>query len=123
MGSAFYVAPEVLDGCYGCEADVWSAGVVLFIMLAGVPPFWGQSEAAMNKAIREAKLSFKARAWKKVSDDAIDLVRRMLTRDVKKRWTARQARGEHRGNHGVMCAVTCLRFMRVVAIDVLRLIS
>ncbi|CAI7848943.1 unnamed protein product, partial [Closterium sp. NIES-54] len=91
VGSPFYVAPEVIEGSYGIPADVWSAGVVLYVLISGVPPFWARTDAGIMKAIKEAKPCFKGEAWRDVSLEGVDLVRRMLTRDPKKRLTARAA--------------------------------
>ncbi|KAL4369559.1 hypothetical protein GQ457_05G034180 [Hibiscus cannabinus] len=91
VGSAYYIAPEVLRRCYGKEIDIWSAGVILYILLCGVPPFWAENEKGIFGAILEGKLDFESDPWPSISESAKDLLRKMLTMDPKKRLTAAQA--------------------------------
>ncbi|KAJ6816169.1 calcium-dependent protein kinase 2-like [Iris pallida] len=90
VGSAYYVAPEVLKRKYGKEIDVWSAGVILYILLSGVPPFWAETEKGIFDAILEGEIDFESSPWPSISENAKDLVRRMLTQDPKKRITSAQ---------------------------------
>ncbi|KAF5819512.1 putative protein kinase CAMK-CDPK family [Helianthus annuus] len=93
VGSPYYVAPEVLLKNYSLEADIWSAGVILYILLCGVPPFWGESENEIFEEVLRGKLDFSSDPWPSISESAKDLVRKMLIRDPRKRITA----------HGVLC--------------------
>ncbi|CAO2147902.1 unnamed protein product, partial [Urochloa humidicola] len=84
-GSTYYAAPEVLQKCYGPEADIWSVGVILYILLSGIPPFWAETEEGIASEIVQGKLDFESDPWPSISDSAKDVVRCMLTRDPKKR--------------------------------------
>ena len=90
VGSAYYVAPEVLKRNYSNEADVWSAGVILYILLAGVPPFWAQSEQAIFDEVLKGKYDLRSDPWDKISEGAKDVVRKMLVSDPKQRATAQE---------------------------------
>ncbi|CAI9756599.1 unnamed protein product [Fraxinus pennsylvanica] len=90
VGSAYYVAPEVLRRSYGKEIDIWSAGVILYILLSGVPPFWAETEKGIFDAILKEEIDFESLPWPSISNNAKDLVRRMLTKDPKKRITSIQ---------------------------------
>ncbi|XP_072967028.1 calcium-dependent protein kinase 1-like [Typha angustifolia] len=88
VGSAYYVAPEVLKRNYGAEADIWSAGVILYILLSGVPPFWAENEEGIFDAILRGHIDFSSDPWPSISSGAEDLVKKMLRPDPKERLTA-----------------------------------
>lgn len=88
VGSAYYVAPEVLRRSYGHECDVWSAGVMLYILLSGVPPFWGENEQGIFDAVLRGHLDFSSEPWPSISTSAKDLIKKMLQSDPKERISA-----------------------------------
>ncbi|KAF2550126.1 hypothetical protein F2Q68_00036949 [Brassica cretica] len=90
VGSPYYMAPEVLKRSYGPEIDIWSAGVILYILLCGVPPFWAESEQGVAQAILRGIIDFKREPWPNISETAKSLVRQMLEPDPKRRLTAKQ---------------------------------
>ncbi|GLT52207.1 hypothetical protein SLA2020_255600 [Shorea laevis] len=90
VGSPYYVAPEVLCKRYGPEADIWSAGVILYILLSGVPPFWAETESGIFRQILHGKLDLKSDPWPSISDSAKDLIQKMLERDPRKRISAHE---------------------------------
>ncbi|KAK8504833.1 hypothetical protein V6N13_056164 [Hibiscus sabdariffa] len=90
VGSAYYIAPEVLQRKYGPEADIWSVGVMLYILLCGVPPFWAENDNGIFSEILGGKVDFTSNPWPSISPQAKDLVKKMLTLDPKKRLTAQE---------------------------------
>ncbi|KAF2566825.1 hypothetical protein F2Q68_00023795 [Brassica cretica] len=90
VGSPYYMAPEVLKQSYGPEIDIWSAGVILYILLCGVPPFWAETDHGVAKAILRSVIDFRRDPWPKVSANAKDLIKKMLHPDPKRRLTAQQ---------------------------------
>ncbi|GJS02682.1 calcium-dependent protein kinase 10-like protein [Tanacetum coccineum] len=90
VGSPYYMAPEVLKRNYGPEVDIWSAGVILYILLCGVPPFWAETEQGVALSILRGVLDFKREPWPQISENAKSLVKQMLEPDPKKRLTSQQ---------------------------------
>eukprot|EP00929_Paragymnodinium_shiwhaense_P073254 TRINITY_DN3728_c0_g2_i1.p1 TRINITY_DN3728_c0_g2~~TRINITY_DN3728_c0_g2_i1.p1 ORF type:complete len:594 (+),score=123.88 TRINITY_DN3728_c0_g2_i1:110-1891(+) len=91
VGSARYAAPEVLTGKYTELADLWSCGVILYILLCGRPPFYGKTDAQTLAMSRKGVVSFQSQIWSQVSEDAKRFVQALLTLDVKKRPNSEQA--------------------------------
>ncbi|KAM0839950.1 hypothetical protein ACQ4PT_059987 [Festuca glaucescens] len=81
VGSAYYIAPEVLKRSYGPEADIWSVGVMFYILLC-------ESEHGIFNSILRGQVDFTSDPWPRISSGAKDLVRKMLTSDPKRRISA-----------------------------------
>jgi serine/threonine protein kinase len=94
VGSAYYVAPEVLHRSYSTEADVWSIGVIAYILLCGSRPFWARTESGIFRTVLKADPSFDEPPWPSLSAEAKDFVKRLLNKDPRKRMTAAQALSE-----------------------------
>ena len=91
IGSAYYIAPEVLSRNYTELCDLWSCGVIMYIILTGRPPFNGGSEEEIMKKIREGNYDLKKYPWGVISDEAKDLVKGLLQVNTKKRLSAKEA--------------------------------
>ncbi|KAL0343650.1 UNVERIFIED_CONTAM: CDPK-related kinase [Sesamum angustifolium] len=91
VGSAYYVAPEVLHRAYSTEADVWSVGVIAYILLCGSRPFWARTESGIFRAVVKAEPTYEEQPWPTLSSEAKDFVKRLLNKDPRKRMTAAQA--------------------------------
>ncbi|XVE58293.1 hypothetical protein DITRI_Ditri04bG0158500 [Diplodiscus trichospermus] len=91
VGSAYYVAPEVLHRSYSVEADMWSIGVITYILLCGSRPFWARTESGIFRSVLRADPNFDDSPWPSVSAEAKDFVKRLLNKDHRKRMTAAQA--------------------------------
>ncbi|KAG8391981.1 hypothetical protein BUALT_Bualt01G0244200 [Buddleja alternifolia] len=91
VGSAYYVAPEVLHRSYSVEGDIWSIGVITYILLCGSRPFWARTESGIFRAVLRADPNFEDMPWPSVSPHGKDFVKRLLNKDYRKRMTAAQA--------------------------------
>jgi calcium-dependent protein kinase len=94
-GSAYYIAPEVLDGSYDEKCDVWSCGVILYIMLSGDAPFNGNSEEEILVAIKRGFFNFDFTTFSQISDYAKKLISKMLTYNPKKRPSVAEVLDDH----------------------------
>lgn len=90
-GSLFYISPEIaLEGTkYDCKCDIWSAGVLLYIMVCGLPPFFDNNDFVVVEKVKNCEYDFNDKTWKLVSPELIDLIKNMLVLN-EERYTASQ---------------------------------
>jgi len=88
-GTPEYVAPEVLKNVgYGVSCDIWSMGIILYIMLCGFPPFYNESMPKLFDDIMKKPHEYPSPEWDPISDDAKDLLNQMMAKDPAQRCTA-----------------------------------
>ncbi|KAL1200277.1 CDPK-related kinase 3 [Cardamine amara subsp. amara] len=91
VGSAYYVAPEVLHRSYSLEADIWSIGVITFILLCGSRPFWARTESGIFRTVLRTEPNYDDAPWPSASPEGKEFVKRLLNKDYRKRMSAVQA--------------------------------
>ena len=90
-GISYYIAPEVLEGDYDEKCDIWSCGVILYILLCGYAPFYGENDKEIYNQVLKGEYDFPKEEWQNVSEEAKNLVQKMIEKDTKKRITALDA--------------------------------
>jgi serine/threonine protein kinase len=91
VGSSYYVAPEVLKKSYTEACDLWSLGVIVYMLLSGAPPFYGKNDEAIKSSIVHGEYSFPHELFRDVSEDAMAFVSCLLSYSIEYRYTAEQA--------------------------------
>lgn len=91
IGTPYYIAPEVLSQSYTEKCDVWSCGIILYILVCGYPPFVGKNDYDIMNKIKKGIIKMNGPAWKNASDLVKDLVKHMLVYNPKTRYSAQQA--------------------------------
>ena len=91
IGTPFYIAPEVLKNKYDEKCDIWSCGVILYVMLSGEPPFYGEDDDEIYNQILITDVKFSQSEWENISNEAKDLIQKLLTKDFKNRLSAVEA--------------------------------
>jgi len=90
-GTPYYIAPEVLTGKYTEKCDIWSIGVILYVMLCGKAPFNGRNDREILKKVALATYSFTGEIWSRRSEEVKNFIRKLLEKDTSKRLSAANA--------------------------------
>lgn len=90
-GTPYYMAPEVIKGKYGIECDVWSIGIILYLMMSGKMPFRGTSIQDLYKQIKNDEPDFSIREFSNLDKSFKDFIKGLLRKDKGRRLTLKQA--------------------------------
>ena len=91
IGTSFYIAPDVLKNEYNEKCDLWSCGVIMYILLCGTPPFFGINEEEIYRKILIGNFTFRHKIWNEISQEAKDLINGLLELNPNKRLSAKDA--------------------------------
>ena len=91
VGSSYYIAPEVLKKHYNEKCDIWSCGVIMYILLSARPPFGGEDDNDIMERVSYGKYDLESPPFNKLSKNSLDLIQRLLTMDPDQRISAEQA--------------------------------
>ena len=91
VGSSYYIAPEVLKKKYNEKCDLWSCGVIMYILLSARPPFPGEDDNEIMERVIIGEYDLESPPFNKLSKNALDLIKKLLTMDVNERINAEQA--------------------------------
>jgi calcium-dependent protein kinase len=89
-GTPYYISPEVLTGNYDKSCDLWSAGCIMYILLCGYPPFYGDDDQEILRMVKKGEFDFDGEEWDDVSNDAKDLIKKLICKP-ERRLTAEEA--------------------------------
>ncbi|CAG9312073.1 unnamed protein product [Blepharisma stoltei] len=78
VGTTYYMAPEVFNGSYNEGCDVWSCGVIMYILLTGSPPFGGKTDDEIMAKVKEGVYTTESSAFRLISPEAIDLIKKLI---------------------------------------------
>jgi calcium-dependent protein kinase len=91
IGTPLYCSPEIIENKYNEKCDIWACGIIMYILLAGFPPFDGDTEEEIFRNIKKGNLDFKHKEFNNISDHALDLIKKLLDLNQDKRLSAKKA--------------------------------
>jgi|Transcript_12858 calcium-dependent protein kinase len=78
IGTAYYIAPEVICGAYDEKCDLWSCGVIMYVLLSGTAPFEGQTDSEIIDNVKNGEYSLSGRQWNSISKGAKELISNLI---------------------------------------------